>query len=141
MGMPLPAGHVLVRLHDGPREVAVAVLDALEISFPTHTGRGESHQANVWEDPPIMRPGTTAGAADSELPAVWSQTFDPVSARADQGPITLPGGITADVLGAPDVAFSVVRVLGELFHAEEEGMIRRGPEVEIQLRLGPRGTG
>ncbi|MBO1413456.1 hypothetical protein [Streptomyces sp. FH025] len=139
MSLPLPAGHVLVRLHGGAEAVAAAVLDALEVSLPTHTGRGHTLTGNVWEDPPTVR--DSRNAPELGPPQVWSQTFDPRSAQVDQEPIVLAEGITADVLGTPDAVYAVVRVLGELFHAEEQGMVRRGPEIELRLRLGPPGPG
>ncbi|MGW1178649.1 hypothetical protein ACWD4P_33590 [Kitasatospora sp. NPDC002543] len=150
MGLPLAAGHVLVRLGDGPRESAEAVLDALEAVFPTHTGRGRTLIGNVWEDPAtVTSEGTRvvaeprihrapAGAAPTPS-ASHSQSFDAHAAGSPGPPVALPGGITADLLGRPEDVERVLRALAGLCRTRERSRTDQGPQLAVRLRLGQQG--
>ncbi|MFE5586609.1 hypothetical protein [Kitasatospora sp. NPDC056531] len=145
--MPLSAGHVLVRLDDGAREVANAVLDLLEGVFPTHTGRGLTRIGNVWDAPPtltsegtwtvaVSHPGG-ASAIPVPGPAVsTSQAFDVHSFTPLEGQTVLPGEITAELLGAPADVEAMLRTITGLCSAREEGRERQGPQLAVRLRLG-----
>lgn len=150
MGLPLAAGHVLVRLGEGPRESAEAVLDALEAAFPTHTGRGRTHIGNAWEDPAtvtsegvrvVAEPRihrTPAGPAPS--PSVsFSQSFDAHRAGTPGPPPALPEGLSADLLGGPEDVERVLRALAGLCRTHEEGRAAQGPWLAIRLRLEQHG--
>ncbi|MFG2844128.1 hypothetical protein ACGF12_13295 [Kitasatospora sp. NPDC048296] len=145
--MPLSAGHVLVRLHDGAREVAEAVLDLLEGVFPTHTGRGLTRIGNVWDSPPTLTPEGIWTVAESRPdgvsaipvpgPAVSaSQAFDVHSLTPLEGRTVLPGEITAELLGTPADVEAMLRTIGDLCSACEEGRERQGPQLAVRLRLG-----
>ncbi|MFH9347914.1 hypothetical protein [Kitasatospora sp. NPDC017646] len=148
MGLPLLAGHVLVRLTDGAPEVSEAVLDALEAAFPTHTGRGRTRIGNVWDVPPTLTPEGTwtvaeAGPEGTEAipvpgPAVSaSQSFDVESAAAPppRRP-ALTGEATAELLGAPEHVGTMLRALAALCRVEEQGREEQGPQLAVRLRLG-----
>ncbi|MGW3230773.1 hypothetical protein [Kitasatospora sp. NPDC001095] len=149
MGLPLAAGHVLVRLGEGPQDAAEAVLDALEAAFPTHTGRGRTLIGNAWEDPPtvtsegvrvvaeprIHRTPTTPGPSP---PASLSQSFDAHRAGSPGPPVALSGGLAADLLGGPEDVERVLRALTALCGTREEGRERQGPQLAVRLRLDPR---
>ncbi|MFD8755383.1 hypothetical protein ACFV0O_31080 [Kitasatospora sp. NPDC059577] len=153
MGLPLAAGHVLVRLADGPPEAAHTVLDALETVFPNHTGRGRTRVGNVWEDPPtVTSEGTRvvagprpAGAPPRAAPAgvhLFSQAFDARSGRDRATPtqaITLAGGIDADLLGGHEDVERVLTVLTALCGTVEQEREAQGPHLAVRLRLGPPG--
>lgn len=128
MTTPVSAGHVMVQLEGGTKTDAGAVLGALELSFPTHTGRGHSRVANVWEDPPT-EPG-------SNPPERWSQTFQTGIGWTWRHPVTLAGEITAEIRGQPPAVGEMIRVLDTLFHAVEEERNEYGAEVAARLRLG-----
>ncbi|MFI8455530.1 hypothetical protein [Kitasatospora sp. NPDC085464] len=154
MGLPLAAGHVLVRLGDGPQQAAEAVLDALEAAFPTHTGRGRTRIGNAWEDPAtVTSEGTrvVAGAQPDGVSVRLSQSFDardprdPPEARESPAtgspdgpahPIALAGGVGADLLGSPDDVRRVLGVLAGLCATEEESREEQGPQLAVRLRLG-----
>ncbi|MGW3044006.1 hypothetical protein ACWC9T_29080 [Kitasatospora sp. NPDC001159] len=149
VGLPLFAGHVLVRLHDGAPELAEALLNALEVSFPTHTGRGQTHPCNVWEDPPTMTPEGTRTAVVSGPTSSWvapgngpavifSQAFDIIGKHVGPNPAPLMGGITADLLGTPKDVETIASVLAELFQVREEARQVQGPHILARLRLEPR---
>lgn len=150
MGLPLAAGHVLVRLGEGPRESAEAVLDALEAAFPTHTGRGRTRIGNAWEDPAtVTSEGVRVVAeprihrsptAPAPIPsASFSQSFDAHAAGSPGPPVKLPGGLTADLLGGPADVERVLRALAGLCRTREEGRERQGPQLAVRLRLDRHG--
>jgi hypothetical protein len=131
MTTPLTAGQVTVQLEGGTAADAQAVLDALELAFPTHTGRGHSHVANVWEDPPTE--------PASHPPERWSQTFRSGIGWTWEHPVSLAGGITAKVTGPRAAVDEMIRILDTLFHAVEEDRDEHGPGAAVRLRLGPVG--
>ncbi|WP_030230987.1 hypothetical protein [Streptomyces sp. NRRL S-350] len=165
MGMPLAAGHVLVRVAADPQEAAEAVLDALEAAFPTHTGRGRTRIGNVWEDPPTLtsegtrvvaepRPGS--GGAPTTAPgpsrgpsarppagagpsASLSQTFDAHSEAAPGRPVALAADVGAEVLGRPEDVERVLRALSGRCRAHQVHREEHGPQLAVRLRLGPHG--
>ncbi|MEU6972330.1 hypothetical protein AB0A71_32355 [Kitasatospora aureofaciens] len=147
MGLPLLAGHVLVRLTDGAPEVAGAVLDALETAFPTHTGRGRTRIGNVWDVPPTLTSESTWTVAEAGPegtrtipgpgPAVsTSQAFDVQSPAPPPGPPALTGEATAELLGAPEHVETMLRALSALCPVDEEGREEQGPQLAVRLRLG-----
>ncbi|MFD8706808.1 hypothetical protein ACFV1W_30105 [Kitasatospora sp. NPDC059648] len=147
MGLPLLAGHVLVRFTDGPPEVAEAVLDALEAAFPTHTGRGRTRIGNVWDVPPTLTSEGTwtvaeAGPGGTEAipvpgPAVsTSQAFDVQSPAPPQRPPALTGGATAELLGTPEHVDTMLRALAALCRVDEQGREEQGPQLAVRLRIG-----
>ncbi|MFE7528776.1 hypothetical protein ACFU7Y_24105 [Kitasatospora sp. NPDC057542] len=150
MGLPLAAGHVLVRLGAGPQESAEAVLDALEAAFPTHTGRGRTRIGNVWEDPATVTSegvrvvavpepeGATAGPAPS--PSVrLSQAFDAHAAGRPGPPAALAGPLAADLLGGPGDVERVLSALAGFCRTHEEGREEQGPLLAVRLRLEQHG--
>ncbi|MFJ6619706.1 hypothetical protein ACIQOW_19285 [Kitasatospora sp. NPDC091335] len=150
MGLPLAAGHVLVRLGDGPQESAEAVLDALEAAFPTHTGRGRTRIGNVWEDPAtvtsegtrvVARPRITrTPTGPAPIPSTsLSQSFDAHRAGSSGPPVTLAGEVAADLLGRPEDVERVLRVLSGLCRTRERGRAEQGPQLAVRLRLGAPG--
>ncbi|WP_316527454.1 hypothetical protein [Kitasatospora brasiliensis] len=150
MGLPLAAGHVLVRLGEGPREAADAVLDALEAAFPTHTGRGRTLIGNVWEDPAtvtsegirvVAEPRITrAPTGPAPSPSVSSsQAFDAHRPGAPGPPLVLPGGLAAELLGGPEDVERVLGALAARCPTHEVGRERRGPQLAVRLRLGSAG--
>ncbi|MFJ8623822.1 hypothetical protein ACIRD3_13385 [Kitasatospora sp. NPDC093550] len=149
MGLPLAAGHVLVRLGDGPQEAAEAVLDALEAAFPTHTGRGRTRIGNVWEDPSTVTPEGTWVVAEAQPdgpeaitapgPSVGlSQTFDAHGAGAPGQPTALAGEVGAELLGRSEDVARILHALAGLGLVVEEGREEQGPQLAVRLRLGPR---
>ncbi|WP_104819002.1 hypothetical protein [Kitasatospora sp. MMS16-BH015] len=127
MDLPLAAGHVLVRLSDGPPQSAEAVLDALERAFPTHAGRGRTRRANPWEDPPTSAPAASG----------WSEVFDRTSGPARLPPLLLPGGgLTVELLGTPADAEAMARALAGLGATRRTGHEQQGPHLAVRLRLG-----
>ncbi|MFE9426403.1 hypothetical protein ACFYNO_25975 [Kitasatospora sp. NPDC006697] len=146
MGLPLPAGSVLLRLSAGPPEAVAAVFDALERVFPSHTGRGRSLAGNAWEDPPVLttehRWTVADGDAPGDAPAVtWSQAFDTLGSRLPASPLDLDAAVTVSVLGTPEDVERLLHVLAELVTAEERGREEAGPLVEVRLRLRLAGAG
>ncbi|MFI2612626.1 hypothetical protein [Kitasatospora sp. NPDC018619] len=165
MGLPLAAGHVLVRLGEGPQEAAEAVLDALEAVFPTHTGRGLTRIGNVWEDPPTVTSEGVRAVAEPRItrsppapapgPSVrLSESFDARSFGAEsyeaesyeahragvpEPPVTLAGALAAELLGGPEDVRRVARALAGLCRTQEEDREERGPQLVVRLRLEPRG--
>ncbi|MET8542437.1 hypothetical protein ABZW03_17550 [Kitasatospora sp. NPDC004799] len=158
MGLPLAAGHVLVRLQlgEGPQHAAEAVLDALEAAFPTHTGRGRTMLGNVWEDPATVtsegvrvvaepRISRTPAAPAPSPSASLSQSFDARSSdprssddhrtAAPVPPAVPPGGLVGLLLGAPQDVERVLRALAGLCRVHEEGREQQGPQLAVRLRL------
>ncbi|MGA5822840.1 hypothetical protein ACPC54_33885 [Kitasatospora sp. NPDC094028] len=138
MNVPLAAGHVLVRLTGGGPAAADAVLDRLEAVFPTHTGRGRTRRGNPWDDPPTLTSeGTwTVNAPGPGPPPAVSQTFD-VSAAVPSGQGFAPaGGITANLLGAPEDVEAVLGALAGFGPLHEEGRDHQGPLLAVRVRLG-----
>ncbi|MFG3224582.1 hypothetical protein ACGF07_07370 [Kitasatospora sp. NPDC048194] len=150
MGLPLSVGHVLVRLEDGEPGAADAVLDLLEALFPTHTGRGLTRIGNVWEDPPTLTSESTWTVAEPRLggaspgpgpgPAVSaSQAFDVHHGTPPGRGAGPAGGVTAELLGAPEDVEVMLRTLTGCCSAQEEGRRQEGPQLVVRLRLGPAG--
>lgn len=148
MGLPLPPGHVLVRLWDTTGEGADTVLDGLEGCLPNHTGRGRNRIGNAWEDPPsVTAEGTWAVArpehGDWVTPAdgpavVTSQAFDVAGPRAPGAPPGLDGVVGAELYGAPKDVDTMLGVLGGLFTTEERAREAVGPLVRTRLSIGER---
>ncbi|MFI9363054.1 hypothetical protein ACIG5E_18665 [Kitasatospora sp. NPDC053057] len=152
MGLPLAAGHVLVRLTDGAPEVAEAILDALEAAFPTHTGRGRTRIGNVWDVPPTLTSEGTWTVAEAGPegtsaipvpgPAVSSsQAFDVQSPAPPRQRPALTGEAMAELLGAPEHVETMLRVLAALCRVDEEDREEQGPQLAVRLRLGGAAAG
>ncbi|MGW2371075.1 MULTISPECIES: hypothetical protein [Kitasatospora] len=146
MGLPLVPGHVLVRLTDGAPQDADAVLDALEVAFPTHTGRGRTRIGNVWDVPPTLTSEgswTVAEAGPDGTSAIpvpgpavsTSQAFDVQSPAPPPDRPALTGEATAELLGAPEHVETMLRALTALCRVDEENREEQGPQLAVRLRL------
>ncbi|MET7851839.1 hypothetical protein AB0D78_03450 [Streptomyces avermitilis] len=77
----------------------------------------------------------------AEAPTAWTATFDTaaVCPPASGASVPLSGPVTAEVQGSPHAVRELEDALAEVFTVHEVGSVSGDQEVEVELRLEPRG--
>ncbi|MET7604314.1 hypothetical protein ABZS96_17625 [Streptomyces avermitilis] len=77
----------------------------------------------------------------AEAPTAWTATFDTaaVCPPASGEAVPLSGPVTAEVQGSPHAVRELEDALADVFTVHEVGSVSGDQEVEVELRLEPRG--